>query len=195
MKVAIYARVSTADQNPEGQLAALRDYAATRSFPVVFEYVDQITGAVEKRSKTKQTMYNRLLLDAHKRMFDCVLVWKFDRFARSLPALLNALDTFKALGIDFISITQMIDTTTPTGRLFFSMVGAFAEFERELITERSKAGVALARKRGVKFGPPRDLLLERKVRKLHQDGMSGNAIAKKLGRSSSGISKILKREG
>jgi DNA invertase Pin-like site-specific DNA recombinase len=193
MKVAIYARVSTADQNPEMQLTKLREYAAARSFQIEAEYVDQVTGAVEKRRK--QTQYNQLLADAHKLKFNCVLVWKFDRFARSLPALLNALNTFNALGIDFVSITQAIDTTTPTGRLFFSMVGAFAEFERELIAERSKVGVALARKRGVKFGPPRDLLLERKVRKLHQGGMSGNAIAKKVGRSPAGIQKILKREG
>lgn len=189
---AIYARVSTADQNPEAQLVALREYAGKREFQVYQEYVDHITGAIEKR-KQKQTRYNQLLNDAHQRKFDCVLVWKFDRFARSLPALLSALNTFDALKIDFISITQAVDTTTPTGRLFFSMVGAFAEFEREMIAERSKIGIALARKRGVQFGPKRDLLLERRVLRLHLDGISGNQIAKRVGRSPAGVMKILRR--
>jgi DNA invertase Pin-like site-specific DNA recombinase len=119
--VAIYARVSTSDQNPEAQLIELRSYAAQRNFTVFKEYVDQVTGAVSKRKRAPA--YNELLADARRLRFRCVLVWKFDRFARSLVALLDALQTFEHLGIDFVSVTQQIDTTTPMGRLFFSWWG------------------------------------------------------------------------
>lgn len=193
MKVAIYARVSTADQNPEAQLSQLREYAAARNFSVHREYVDQVTGAVEKRKR--HTAYDELLTDARLLKFRCVLVWKFDRFARSLPALLDALQTFQTLGIDFISATQAIDTTTPMGRLFFSLVGAFAEFERELIAERSRIGVENARRKGVVFGRPRDLDVEARIRRLKERGIGIRAIAKAVSRSPAGALMILERIG
>lgn len=139
MTVAIYARVSTSDQNPELQLVELREFAKRRKFQIIHEYVDQVSGNLGIRRRAPA--YDSLLKDAYRRRFDCVLVWKFDRFARSLPGLLGALKNFDALGINFISATQQIDTTTPMGRLFFSIVGSFAEFERELIIERTRAGV------------------------------------------------------
>jgi DNA invertase Pin-like site-specific DNA recombinase len=191
VKVAIYARVSTADQNPELQLSRLREYAAARNFTIHREYVDQTTGAVEKR--TKHTAYDELLADARLLKFRCVLVWKFDRFARSLPALLDALQTFQALGIDFISATQAIDTTTPMGRLFFSVVGAFGEFERELIAERSRIGIENARRKGVVFGRPRDPDVEKRIQRLKQRGIGIRAIAKSVSRSPAGVMRILER--
>ena len=127
--------------------------------------------------------------------FRCVLVWKFDRFARSLPALLDALQTFQALGIDFISATQAIDTTTPMGRLFFSMVGAFAEFERELIAERSRMGIESARRKGVVFGRPRDPDVEARIRRLKERGVGIRAIATAVSRSPAGVLRILERLG
>lgn len=193
MKVAIYARVSTCDQNPEAQLLQLREYAAARNFSVHREYVDQVTGAVEKRKR--HTAYDELLSDARMLKFRCVLVWKFDRFARSLPALLDALQTFQALGIDFISATQAIDTTTPMGRLFFSMVGAFAEFERELIAERSRMGIESARRKGVVFGRPRDPDVEARIRRLKERGVGIRAIATAVSRSPAGVLRILERLG
>jgi len=191
MKVAIYARVSTFDQNPESQLHELRDFAKRRNFTIAEEYVDHSTGLIERRPK--QAEYHRLLKDAHARKFDCVLVWKFDRFARSLVSLLDALKTFEALGVSFISLTQQIDTTTPMGRMFFSIVGAFAEFEREVIVERTKAGIANARRKGIIGGPRRDPDVEARIRQLREDGMGICAIARKVKRSAAGVLLILKR--
>jgi DNA invertase Pin-like site-specific DNA recombinase len=190
-RVAIYARVSTADQNPEAQLLSLRHYAAQRGFHIHHEYVDQVTGAIEKRKRA--TAYDELLKDAHRRKFNCVLVWKFDRFARSLISLLEALKTFETLSIDFISATQAIDTTTPTGKLFFSIVGAFAEFEREMITERVRAGIDNAKRKGIVFGRPRDLDVEALVLQLRENGLGVRAIARKVKRDPAGITRMLRR--
>jgi DNA invertase Pin-like site-specific DNA recombinase len=145
--VAIYARVSTNEQNPEAQLLALREYAARRGFSVYKEYVDHVSGDVERRraKRQKDRAYRELMEAAGRRSFDCVLVWKYDRFARSLSILVGALQQFSTLGIDFISYTQNIDTTTAMGRLFYHVIGSFAEFEREMIVERVRAGLANAR--------------------------------------------------
>ena len=111
VRVAIYARVSTGEQNPEPQLRELRDYAERRGFIVHREYVDQASGDV--RGRRRAPPFDELMADARRRRFDCVLVWKYDRFARSLGALVAALQEFRDLGVDFISHTQAIDTTTP----------------------------------------------------------------------------------
>ena len=131
--VAIYARVSTSDQSAESQITALRDFANRRGYTVYREYVDHVTGVVSKRKQGKGTEYQALMHDAKQKRFDVVLVWKFDRFARSLKALIEGLQLFQALKINFISVTQDIDTTTPMGVFFFQIVGAFAELEREMI--------------------------------------------------------------
>ena len=128
-RVAIYGRVSTSEQNPEAQLRELREYAGHRGFVVTREYVDQVSGDVRRRKRAPE--FEAMMADARRRRFDCVLVWKYDRFARSLGALIIALQEFKDLGIDFISHTQAIDTSTPMGRLFFHVIGSFAEFERD----------------------------------------------------------------
>lgn len=189
-RVAIYTRVSTSDQNPEMQLKELREFAGKRGFLIFREYMDQTTGKVEKRRKDPS--YRELLADAHRKRFDIVLVWKFDRFARSLGALIDALNTFSSLDIDFISCTQAVDTTTPMGKFFFHLVGAFAEFERELILERTRAGLANARSKGVILGRPRNRKIEQSVIELRHQGLSVRKIAAATGRSAAGVRKILK---
>ena len=133
--VGIYARVSTLDQNCEMQLADLRRYAGQR-FAHRYEYVDEGVSGTQRR----RPRLDALLKDAHRRLFDVVLMWKFDRFARSLKHLIDSLEEFRALGINFVSYTEGVDTTTPSGQLLFHVVGAVAQFERDLIAERVRAG-------------------------------------------------------
>jgi DNA invertase Pin-like site-specific DNA recombinase len=130
VKVAIYARVSTANngQSPEMQLRELREYCERRGWSVAGEYVDLgISGTKEKRPEL-----DRLMADAHKRRFDVIAVCRFDRFARSTSHLLRALEQFRALGIDFVSYSEQMDTGTPTGKMVFTVLGAVAELERSL---------------------------------------------------------------
>jgi DNA invertase Pin-like site-specific DNA recombinase len=171
--VAIYARVSTNDQNPEAQLLALREYADRREFTIYREYVEHVSGDAERRRAKRQNdrAYRELMEDAGRRKFDCVLVWKYDRFGRSLSILVAALQQFSALGIDFISYTQNIDTTTAMGRLFYHVIGSFAEFEREMIVERVRAGLANARAKGKTLGRPKDRSAELRIVALHGNGL------------------------
>lgn len=192
MRVAIYARVSTGEQNPEVQLRELRAYAEHRGFLVTREYVDQASGDVRRRRPAPE--FDALMADARRRRFDCVLVWKYDRFARTLGALIAALQEFRDLGVDFISHTQAIDTTTPMGRLFFHVIGSFAEFEREVIVERVRAGLANARAKGKRLGRPvRDPKAAERVVALRANGMSLRVIAAAEGMSASGVRKMLLR--
>jgi DNA invertase Pin-like site-specific DNA recombinase len=149
-RVAIYARVSTPEgkgQSPEMQLRELREYCERRGWTVAGEYVDRMTGTKDRRPEL-----DRLTADAHKRRFDVVIVWKFDRFARSVSHLLRALETFKALGIDFVSYSEQMDTSTPAGKMVFTVLGAVAELERSLIVERVRAGLRNARAKGQALG-------------------------------------------
>jgi DNA invertase Pin-like site-specific DNA recombinase len=126
-RAAIYARVSTSNngQSPEMQLRELREFCERRGWSVCEVYVDVgISGSKENRAEL-----NRLIADAHRRRFDTVVVWKFDRFARSVSHLLRALETFKALGIDFVSLSEQVDTSTPTGKMVFTVLGAAAELD------------------------------------------------------------------
>jgi DNA invertase Pin-like site-specific DNA recombinase len=193
MRVAIYARVSTGEQNPELQLRELRDYAERRGFIVHREYVEKVTGDLRRRKRAPE--FEAMMADARRGRFDCVLVWKYDRFARSLGALVAALQEFRDLGIDFISHTQAIDTTTPMGRLFFHVIGSFAEFERDVIVERVRAGLANARAKGKRLGRPvRDPAAEQRVLALERDeGLSLRQIAAREGLSPSGVRKMLLR--
>src|SRR5437660_7928791 len=126
-RVALYARVSTSNgqQDPEMQLRELREYAKHRELIIVDEYIDKMTG-----SKDSRPALNRLMADASQRKFDAVLVWKLDRFGRSLRHLVNALAEFEALGLSFISLRDNLDLSTPSGRLMFQIIGAMAELER-----------------------------------------------------------------
>jgi len=149
-RVAIYARVSTAHngQDPAMQTRELEEYCQRRGWELEGCYVDNgISGSKESRPEL-----DRLMVDAHRRRFDAVAVWKFDRFARSVSHLLRALETFKALGIDFVSLSEQVDTSTPTGKMVFTVLGAVAELERSLIAERVHAGIRNARAKGKRLG-------------------------------------------
>jgi DNA invertase Pin-like site-specific DNA recombinase len=179
MKAAIYTRVSTADQNVGMQLDELHAYCERRGFEVAEEYVDSAVSGV----KESRPALNRLLADARRRRFDAVLVYRYDRFARSLRQLVNALGEFDALGVHFISLHECVDTSTPSGRLIFGIFASIAEFERSLITERVKSGQAAARRRGIKFGRPRVDVDGEKILRLRTQGLSYAAIAEATGLS------------
>lgn len=177
MRAAIYAKVSTANngQSPEMQLRELREYCERRSCQPAGEYVDVgISGAKERRPEL-----DRLLADAHRRRFNAVIVWKFDRFARSVSHLLRALETFQALGIEFVSLTEGVDTSTPTGRMVFTVLGAVAELERSLIAERVKAGLRNARAKGKRLGCPRTITDAVRIATLRAQGGRGARFASK----------------
>src|SRR6201998_2313955 len=151
MRVGIYARVSTLiGQSPEMQLAELREYASRRGWEIYDEYVDSgISGSKESRPEL-----NRLMSDVHLRRFDVVLCLKVDRFGRSLKPLVNALADLDSYGVAFVSLRDNLDLSTPSGRLMFQIIGAMAEFERSLIQERVRAGMAQARRAGKRIGRP-----------------------------------------
>jgi DNA invertase Pin-like site-specific DNA recombinase len=179
MKVAIYARVSTANngQDPTMQTRELQEYAERRGWTVAGEYIDiGISGTKEKREAL-----DRLMADAHRRKFDVVAVWKFDRFARSVSHLLRALETFRALGIEFVSLSEQIDTSTPMGKMVFTILGSVAELERSMIVERVKAGLRNAKSKGKRLGRPQIILDVRKIAALREQGRSWPQIAKQLG--------------
>lgn len=185
-RVVLYARVSTKEQHPENQLLALRGYAKSRDWKVAREFVDQgVSGAKESRPAL-----NDLMDFARKRKTDIVLCWRFDRFARSSRHLLNTLEEFRALGVDFVSFQESIDTTTPAGKMVFSMVAAIAEFERTLIRERVVAGLQRARDQGKKLGRPK-LVTKQNPNDPQFSGMSLRAIAGKLGASKSWVSRMV----
>jgi DNA invertase Pin-like site-specific DNA recombinase len=178
MRAAIYARVSTANngQSPEMQLRELREYCQRRGWNVAGEYVDAgISGTKEKRPEL-----DRLMADAHKRRFDVVAVWKFDRFARSVSHLLRALDTFRILGIEFVSLSESLDTATPAGRMVFTVLGAVAELERSLIVERVRAGLRNAKAKGRKLGRPRKVLDTARIAALRAQGIGWKRIAAEM---------------
>src|SRR5713226_5637585 len=151
-RAALYARVSTSNgqQDPEMQLAELREYAARRDLVVSGEYIDHVSGSKESRPAL-----NKLMQDAHSRKFDIVLVWKIDRWGRSLKHLVTSLAELDAYGVAFISLRDNLDLSTPSGRLMMQLLGAMAEFERALIQERVKAGLRNAKAKGVRLGRPR----------------------------------------
>src|SRR5216683_1882140 len=157
MKVAIYARVSTLDQEPENQLAELRRYAEARGWTAV-EYVDKgVSGAKDRRPAL-----DRLVADAARRRFDVVVCWRLDRLGRNLKHLVTLIEELQTLGIAFVSLGEGIDCTTPTGKLQLHILAALAEFERGRIQERVRAGLARARAQGVRLGrPPRRIDPER----------------------------------
>jgi DNA invertase Pin-like site-specific DNA recombinase len=177
-RVALYSRVSTTHgQDPELQLRELREYAGSRGWKIVQEYVDQgVSG-----SKDSRPALNRLMSDAHQRKIDAVLVWKLDRFGRSLRHLVNALAELEALGVAFISLRDNLDLSTPSGRLMFQIIGAMAEFERSLIQERVKAGLRNAKAKGQRLGRPCSDVDKAEVEALRASGASWRAVAEKLG--------------
>lgn len=178
-RVAIYARVSTANggQNPSLQTRELKEYCEHRDWQLAGEYVDTgISGAKERRPEL-----DRLMADAHRRRFDAVVVWKFDRFARSVSHLLRALETFRALGIEFVSFSEQLDTSTPAGKLVFTVLGAVAELERSLIAERVRAGLRNARAKGKRLGRPPIGVDAARIASLRSTGRSWREITEQTG--------------
>jgi len=149
-EVVLYARTSTADQTIETQMVALRDFCARMKYQIRDEYIDSgFSGKDDKRPE-----FERLLTDMRGNKINCVVVYKLDRIGRSLQHLLNLFEEFKNQGIEFISITQNINTQSPEGKMFWQMLGVFAEYERELIVSRTMAGLYRARKQGKTLGRP-----------------------------------------
>jgi DNA invertase Pin-like site-specific DNA recombinase len=177
-RVALYARVSTLNsQNPDMQLAELREYATRRGWSIAGEYVDLgVSGSKESRPEL-----NRMMEAAHARVFDAVLVWKLDRLGRSLKHLVTTIEDLSAYSITFVSLRDNLDLSTPSGRLMMHIIGAMAEFERELIRERVAAGIHAARKRGTRIGRPRTYVDPNKVQQLRTAGTPWRQIAKRLG--------------
>jgi DNA invertase Pin-like site-specific DNA recombinase len=178
-RVAIYARVSTTNHGQDVglQTRELRQFAEARGWTVAGEYIDAgVSGAKDSRPEL-----NRLMADAHKRRFDVVCVWRFDRFARSVSHLLRALETFKALGIDFVSFSEQMDTSTPAGKMVFTVLGAVAELERSLTVERVRAGLRNARAKGKRLGRPRAVVDAAKIAVLRSQGLSWAKIGEALG--------------
>jgi DNA invertase Pin-like site-specific DNA recombinase len=189
MRAAIYARVSTTNhgQDVTLQTRELQQFAEARGWQVIGTYTDDgVSGSKDSRPEL-----NRLMADAHKRCFDVVAVWRFDRFARSVSHLLRALETFSSLGIAFVSLNEQMDTTTPTGKMVFTVLGAVAELERSLIVERVRAGLRNARAKGKTLGRPRLTVDAARIGRLRLQGRSIREIADELGCSRSLVHKTL----
>jgi DNA invertase Pin-like site-specific DNA recombinase len=175
-RAAIYIRISTGDQNPDLQRNELPEYCQRRGWVLVETYEDHMSGAKDRRPNL-----DRLLVDVRRHKFDVIVVWRFDRFARSTSHLLRALEEFQSLGVDFVSVTEAIDTSTPAGKMVFTVLGAVAELERTIIRERVIAGQKAARRRGVRFGRPNVAVPLAKIEKLRKEGLSWRGIEAETG--------------
>ena len=178
MRAAIYARVSTLDQEPENQLAELRRYVEARGWSAA-EYVDKgVSGAKDRRPAL-----DRMMVDAKRRTIDAVVVWRLDRFGRNLRHLVTAIEELNATGVTFISLGESIDTSSPSGRLLLGVLGSFAEFERERLRERVLAGLHRARSAGTRLGRPNVTVPIERLQAVA--GLSHDAAARTIGISRS----------
>jgi len=192
MKVAAYARVSTNNhhQDPEVQLRDIREYCTRKGWELTEEYVDKgISG-----TKISRPELNRLMLDAEAKKFGVVLVWKFDRFARSTSHLINSLQRFKSLGLEFVSVQDNIDTSTPMGECVFTILAAFGQLERTVTVERIKAGLRNAKAKGRLPGKKRRILNLEAIRGRMTAGESLRKVAKSLAVSPALLSKRLREQ-
>jgi len=186
VKAAIYARVSTLDQEPENQLQELRRYVEARGW-TAGEYVDKgVSGAKDRRPALDQ-----LLTDARRRRFDVLVCWRLDRLGRSLKHLITMLEELQALGVAFVSLAEGIDATTPAGKLQMHILGAIAEFEKDRIRERVLAGLARARTQGKRLGRPRARLPAERLQSVV--GLSLEVAAQQLGVSRSTVKRWRRR--
>ena len=175
-RAAIYARVSTGEQTPENQLLRLREVAERAGWEVACEYVETVSGASRRRPGLE-----RMMKDAARRRFDVVMAWDVSRLGRSLRDLVDLFETLRALGCDLYLDRQGFDTTTPAGRMQMQMCAVFAEFERAMIVERTRAGMARARAAGKQIGrAPASEALKDAIRSLRADGMGMDRIAREL---------------
>ncbi len=185
-RVALYLRVSTVDQHPETQVLDLRQLAAQRGFEIVEEYRDTISGA-----KARRPGLDQLMADARRGRFDVVMVWAFDRMARSVRHLLEVLDELNRLQIEFISFRENIDTGGPLGRALIVIIGAIAELERNLIVERVRAGMRRAKLEGRRIGRPPLNVDRSAVLRDRSRGQSLSQLAKVYGVSRASIARLL----
>jgi DNA invertase Pin-like site-specific DNA recombinase len=189
MRIALYARVSTLNgQNPETQLLELREYASRRGWEVIGEYVD----AGVSGSKDSRPSLDRLMAHAHQRRFDGICVWKLDRFGRSLKHLVTAIAELEALGVTFVSLKDQWDLSTPSGRLMFQIIAAMAEFERELIRERIKAGMRRRKLEGYVLGRAPLAVNHEAIVRDRLSGLSLTKVAKKYGVSRASVVRFTK---
>jgi DNA invertase Pin-like site-specific DNA recombinase len=175
-RVAIYTRVSTGDQNADLQKNELTEYCQWRKMEIAEAYSDVMSGAKDKRPAL-----DRLMSDARRGKFDVVAVWRFDRFARSTSHLLRALEEFQSLSVDFVSLREAIDTSTPTGKMVFTILASVAELERSTIRERVMAGQRAAKRRGVRFGRPTVAVDTACALRLRKRGLSWRDISAQVG--------------
>ena len=188
---AIYARVSTDRQKVDMQLHELRQFAARSGWNIYKEYIDQNYSG----GNTKRPAFTAMMDAARKRKFDLLLVWKLDRLSRSLKDLIITLDDLGACGIDFVSYDNNLDTSTPTGKLVFQIVGAVAEFEKDIIRERVVAGLAAARSKGKRLGrPPISKYVYDRAAEMRAEGLSYRSIGKALGIDEGTIRKRFRKE-
>jgi len=190
MRIALYARVSTTDQDCSQQLRDLREYAAARGWSIQGEYVDN----GHSGAKDSRPAMNRLMSAARARKIDAIAVWKIDRWGRSMPHFVNSVQELRSLGVRFIAITQGIDTdeSNPTAKLMLNLLVAFSEFERELIVERTRAGLARARREG-RIGRRKRLVVDReRIRQLDELGYSTREIGEEMSISAASVCRLLK---
>lgn len=189
-RVARYHRVSRVDQNPQLQEDETAEFIARRGWELVQTYTDHgISGSREKRPALDE-----LLRDARRRKFDLVVVWRSDRLFRSLKNMVVTLADLDALGVGFVSVTEPFDTTTPSGRLLLHLVAAMAEFEKAILVERTRAGVAAARRRGAKLGRPRTEIDFDRVQELLGGGISLRKISIEMGLSYATLHRAVARQ-
>lgn len=189
IRVARYVRVSRSDQSVNLQMDDTERFATSRGWVIAQTYEDR----GESGSRDRRPQLDRLLDDARRRRIDIVLCFKADRLFRSLRHMVNVLAEFEALGVQFVSATEVFDTTTPQGLLLLHLVSAFAEFERGLLIERTVSGMNAARRRGARIGRPRRHVDVDAVRELRGEGVSFDNIAKKLGVGRATIRRALER--
>ena len=187
LRAGIYARVSTNDQQTIPlQIRALREYAVRRDWTIALQVKEVGSGAVQRQLREK------LLEAARRREIDVVLVWRLDRWGRSVADLLATLQELEHLGVGFVSLTEALDLTTPAGRAMAALLAVFAEFEREILRERVRAGLAHARQNGKRLGRPQTAaLLAGRVRKLYRAGVSKAEIARRLQIGRTSVRRIL----
>jgi len=187
MRVGLYTRVSTQDQQTLPlQLRVLRTYVKQRGWTIVLQIQDVGSGASDRPQR------EQLMQAARRREVDAILVWRLDRWGRSLADLVVTLQELAALGVGFISLTEALDLTTPTGRALAGLLAVFAEFEREILRERVKAGIAQARKEGRSHGrPPTARRQARRIKRLSAQGVSKAEIARRLHIGRTSVRRIL----
>jgi DNA invertase Pin-like site-specific DNA recombinase len=191
LRIGLYARVSTQDQQTIPlQIRALREYATRRGWTIALQVKEIGSGASQRERREK------LLEAARRREIDVVLVWRLDRWGRSVTDLLATLQELEHLGVGFVSLTEALDLTTPTGRAMAGLLAVFGEFEREILRERVRAGLAQARQNGQRLGRPATAALHSgEVRKLHHAGLSKSEIARRLQIGRTSVRRILRSKG